>query len=108
MSAAKELLRRTAQLEKFRAGFSVVALGGVVVFASGFLIGFLSTQQFFLISTAGLAIGVAGLVYLTRTIKCPKCSALWVWLLASKRRGDSAHWSFRSDSCPLCGFSGRG
>ncbi|MBT8078778.1 MAG: hypothetical protein KJO31_09365 [Gammaproteobacteria bacterium] len=106
MSAAKDLLARSGQTGKFMSGFVLVLIGGAIVFISGLLIGRASSALYALSSSLGVAIGLGGFVYLCVAIRCPDCGAKWIWLMASKRRGDPLHWGWQNAACPVCGYAG--
>ena len=106
MAAARELLRRTKQLGRFWIGFALLLAGAAIVLLAASLLEHVSAEQFFAASVIGTVAGLGGFAYLCISISCPGCQAKWVWLMASKRRGDPLHWSWHSDSCPVCDYSG--
>ena len=106
MSAARDLLARSGQTGKFALGFVLVLVGGTVVFIAGLLIGRASSAQYALLTLLGVAIGLGGFMYLCVAIRCPDCGAKWIWLMASKRRGDPLHWGWQNAACPVCRYIG--
>ncbi len=106
MSAARELISRSGQSGKFWLGFGLILTGATALIAAGYLLGQLPNPVFFGLAALGTGVGLGGFAYLCHAIRCPACGAKWIWLMASRRPGSSGHWTWRSDRCSLCGYSG--
>ncbi len=103
-----DLIQRTGQLTKLWLGFSSVALGtGLIIIVEIYGTSTPSANELVLILLA-LVLILAGFTYLCLGIRCPKCGAKWLWLMASKRAEDPMHWDFRNDRCNICGEEGSG
>ena len=108
MSPAIHLVRRSGQMSSLLLGFGLIVVSGVLMTAAGYLIDVLTPEHFASMSIAACLLGISGFAYLCIRIRCPGCDAKWIWLMASKRRDDPDHWSFRSGRCTQCGYAGDG
>lgn len=106
MSPVMQLIARSGQTHKFLIGIGLLVSGLVILLLGGFFLEPLTIARLIPLSIVASGLGVFGFTYLCTTVRCQNCGARWIWLMATRRPGDSGHIDFRSDKCPVCGSAG--
>ncbi len=104
----KALLERTRQLRKLKWATAVSMAGTALFMGAALIMGDLSSARFWAVGALSILLVAGACIYLCRSVRCPGCGARWIWLMASKRHDDPAHWDMRCDACSVCGEDARG
>ena len=105
----RSIISKSGQSTKGVLALVLVFLGALIVLLGSFGSTHLPATSQALIALCGIALFLAGGLYGSFAIRCPKCRARWVWLAVS--RASVSSWGAQllsQEACPVCGWTTSG
>lgn len=111
MTPRRSVISKSHQIWKAVAGLALLIGGGatdVIVTLLAYSYGPLANNdQLYNVQAASTAAAILGFAYLCTRIRCPQCSAKWVWMgVSGKLNPKSLDTLLTLEKCPTCGYAG--
>jgi hypothetical protein len=100
--AERTILQRSGQQWKLYVG-ALLMVTGVVIAARAPKVDAEPGWQLLMI-LGGLTLCLGAGAWQLRSVRCPRCSARWLWLAASQESAGRLLLAFALTECPVCGY----